>query len=132
MCQSECGILDACYCSHTALSRPWRTHTESYPAALVGQVETSLPASLMRRQQRVQIREIRRRKANRVNPALPPAQPSDAFAFRALLSRPRLSALRLCLLHRDLFAHAGVLDGFCFCFTIVYSTFPDHDTSIYT
>jgi len=32
-------------------------------------------------------------------PALPPAQPADVLAPRALLFRPGLSALRLCLLH---------------------------------
>ena len=76
--------------------------------ALVGQ-GGNLAASPMRRHclpnQKVQIKEIRRRKMNRVNPALPPAQPADALAPRALLLRPRLSTLRLCLLHRDLSAY---------------------------
>jgi len=40
---------------------------------------------------------------NRVNHALPPA--NSALTPGALLFRPRLSALRLCLLHRDLSAH---------------------------
>ena len=39
-----------------------------------------------------------------MNPALPPTQPADALAPRALLLRPRLTALRLCL-HRHLSAH---------------------------
>jgi len=45
-------------------------------------------------------------KTNRVNPALPPVQSADVLAPRAFLFRPRLSALRLCLLHRGLSAHA--------------------------